>query len=238
MLSVENLSFSYEGDTQVLDGLSLQLKQGEIVSLLGPSGCGKSTILRIVSDLIQPDHGSVNWENEPNIAFVFQDAALMPWATVEQNVELPGRLKNNTDKAAMDAALQAVDLLDYKKRYPAMLSGGQRMRVSVARALSAVPNILLMDEPFAALDEILRFQMNDLLLNFVSERSLGVLFVTHSLFEAAYLSDRILVMSNGRIVGDVKPDLDRSLTSTQQRQSQQFIDAVGSVECLMQKGAS
>ena len=238
MLSVENLVFSYGTEAPVLNDLSLCLESGEVVSLLGPSGCGKSTVLRIVANLLKAEHGQVQWHGEPNVAFVFQDPALMPWATVQQNVTLPSKLKGNIDYAAAEQALAAVGLDEMGQRYPAMLSGGQRMRVSVARALTANPKTLLMDEPFAALDEILRFQMNDLLLGLVNARDFGVLFVTHSLYEAAYLSDRVLVMSAGRIVGEVLPGLDRALTSNEQRGSPQFMQAVEQIAELMKEAAS
>lgn len=238
MLAAEDLTFSYGEQSKVLNGLSLHVKAGEIVSLLGPSGCGKSTVLRILANLLTPDAGNIDWQSNPNIAFVFQDAALMPWATVQRNVELPGRLKHNLDRDAVHAAIDAVNLTDFKDRYPAMLSGGQRMRVSVARALAASPSVLLMDEPFAALDEMLRFQMTDLLLQLVRERNLTVLFVTHSLFEAAYLSDRVLVMSQGCLVGEVTPSLDRSIDPDEQRRSSRFIEAVAEVGHLMRKSLS
>ncbi len=233
MLQVRDLSFQYRGGEAVLDGLSLDLAENEVVSLLGPSGCGKSTVLRIIAKLLDVGKGAVTWQNDPELAFVFQDPALMPWATIAENVSLPGRLNGKIDQQAVQAALSAVGLTDMDARFPAQLSGGQRMRTSVARALAASPKVLLMDEPFAALDEILRFQMNELLLELKEKRGLSILFVTHSLYEAAYLSDRVLVMDQGQIKGDVIPKLDRSLGAADQRASSAFTSAVSSISALM-----
>lgn len=233
MLRISDLSFSYDGDAAVLDKLSLSLAENEVVSLLGPSGCGKSTVLRIVAKLQEADKGKIAWQSTPELAFVFQDAALMPWATVHQNVELPGRLKGEINQQDVEKAIQAVGLDGMDKRFPAELSGGQRMRTSVARALAANPTMLLMDEPFAALDEILRFQMNELMLALKAQRGLSILFVTHSLYEAAYISDRVLVMDKGAIKGEVIPDLDRSLSAQDQRSSLSFTSAVEKIHALM-----
>ena len=233
MLKVRDLSFDYGGGEAVLDALSLEVSDGEVVSLLGPSGCGKSTVLRIIAELLPAGHGDVIWQSAPELAFVFQDPALMPWATLAENVQLPRRLKGEIDKDAVQEALAAVGLSDMGTRFPAQLSGGQRMRASVARALAADPKVLLMDEPFAALDEILRFQMNELLLDLRKQRGLSILFVTHSLYEAAYLSDRVLVMDQGQIQGEVTPNLDRGLSAPDQRASVAFSSAVAGISRLM-----
>ncbi len=233
MLTLRDVSFAYQGGPKILDGFSMDLQENQIVSLLGPSGCGKSTVLRIVADLLVPDAGTVDWREEQNLAFVFQDHALMPWSSVDDNVALPGRLKGMIDQAAVASAIEAVGLDGLAARFPAALSGGQRMRASVARALAAKPSLLLMDEPFAALDEILRFQMNELLLDLRAERGFGVLFVTHSLYEAAYLSDLVLVMGEGRVEGSIAPKLDRALTAEQQRTSPEFLSAVQEIGAVM-----
>lgn len=235
MLRIEDISFSYGAHQPVLDHFSLGVNESEIVSLLGPSGCGKSTVLRIIAGLISADKGAVHWSCEPNVAFVFQDPALMPWATVRDNVALPGRLNGAVDHVVVSEVIKAVGLGGMEERYPLEISGGQRMRVSVARALSAQPKTLLMDEPFAALDEILRFQMNDLLLQLSRERGFNILFVTHSLFEASYVSDRVLVMNHGKIVGEVRPALDRGLTASAQRSSKAFLGAVAEIGHIMQE---
>lgn len=233
MLQITDLSFSYDGDTAVLDKLSIELAANEVVSLLGASGCGKSTVLRIIAKLQEADEGDVVWKNTPEMAFVFQEAALMPWANVVQNVQLPGQLKGCINGQDIADAIEAVGLSGMETRFPAQLSGGQRMRASVARALAANPNVLLMDEPFAALDEMLRFQMNELLLELKAHRGLSILFVTHSLYEAAYLSDRVLIMDQGSIKGEVTPNLDRSLSAQGQRASSAFTTAVTEISNLM-----
>ena len=233
MLQVRDLSFSYDDGGAVLDKLSLDLADNEVVSLLGPSGCCKSTVLRIIAELLEAKKGGIGWKSKPRLAFVFQDPALMPWATVAENVQLPGRLKGAVNQQDVEEALQAVGLGGMQSRFPAQLSGGQRMRASVARALAANPKTLLMDEPFAALDEMLRFEMNELMLKLRSERGLCILFVTHSLYEAAYLSDRVLVMEQGKIRGAVEPKLDRSLSAQEQRASASFTKAVASIGALM-----
>lgn len=233
MFSLRNLSFAYDGGSQILDQFSMDVSSNEIVSLLGPSGCGKSTVLRLVAGLLKAEKGEIEWREPQELAFVFQDHALMPWATVKKNASLPGRLKGQADEMAVLDALKAVGLDGLENRYPSELSGGQRMRASVARALAASPTLLLMDEPFAALDEILRFQMNELLLTLKAHREFSALFVTHSLYEAAYLSDRVLVMQDGLIRGTVEPGLDRTLKAEQQRTSPAYLTAIQSISRLM-----
>lgn len=236
MLTVRDLSFDYGDGTCVLNGFSMQLGRNEIVSLLGPSGCGKSTVLRLIADLLTPKKGEILWDSTPGLAFVFQDHALMPWASVQDNVDLPGKLNGAPDQEAVKQAIDAVGLTGLEKRFPSELSGGQRMRASVARALAAGPSTLLMDEPFAALDEILRFQMNELLLSLARDRGLNIIFVTHSLFEAAYLSDRVLVMQDGSVKGELKPALDRSVSAEEQRASPSFLKSVREISQLMAGG--
>ncbi|TNE66943.1 MAG: ABC transporter ATP-binding protein [Alphaproteobacteria bacterium] len=235
MLTAQGLAFSY-GDSPVLTDVDFRVCKGEIVSLLGPSGCGKSTVLRLVAGLLAPNSGSIAWDAANHkVGFVFQDAALMPWATVADNVALPLTLAGERNPEAIQRALGAVGLDDLAGRYPDMLSGGQRMRVSIARALASAPHLMLMDEPFAALDEILRFQMNRLLLDLTAERGWGCLFVTHSLYEAAFLSDRVLVMRAGRIAGEIVPGLDRSLAPAAQRASAPFMAAVAQIGQLLEE---
>ena len=195
------------GNQAVLTGLSLDVSPGEIVALLGASGCGKSTLLRAIARLVQPTAGEVTF-SKPNrragdLAFVFQDATLLPWRTVAENVVLPlelGCRGPDTSQAAVQAALTAVGLSerDYTK-FPRELSGGMRMRTSIARALVTDPSILLLDEPFAALDDILRNRLNDLLLQLWQERKRTILFVTHNIAEAIYLSHRIAIFGSGKI---------------------------------------
>jgi NitT/TauT family transport system ATP-binding protein len=208
---------------EALRGVDLSVARGEFLSLLGPSGCGKSTLLRIVAGLTEPSAGSCDLQlggggdgvAAGRVGFVFQDPTLMPWATVMRNVELPfriaGRVRGSERADRSTAALRAVGLAGFERAYPHQLSGGMRMRVSIARALVTEPDLLLLDEPFAALDEITRLALNDDLLRLWEERRPTVLFVTHSVFESAYLSTRIAVMAPrpGRIVADLAVELPR-----------------------------
>lgn len=204
------------GDLPVLDGVSLEVAEGEFVALLGPSGCGKSTLLRLVAGLEDPTAGSVDAPArrpgpDPATACVFQEPTLMPWATVAANVGLPLRLQGVPHAQAwprIEAVLRQVGLTDFAQARPAQLSGGMKMRASIARALVTEPRVLLMDEPFAALDELTRQRLNDELLQWCARSSIAVLFVTHSVAEAVFLSRRVLVMSPrpGRIVAEIGVD--------------------------------
>ena len=182
-----------------LAGLDLEIRSGEFLSLLGPSGCGKSTVLRLLSGLTEPTHGAIMWSCErPQFGFVFQEPTLMPWSDVFANVWLPLRLAGiSKDKARprIEEALAQVGLGGFAKAYPRQLSGGMKMRVSIARALVTRPQVLLMDEPFAALDEITRLKLNDDLAELQASLNATVVFVTHSVFESVYLADRIVVMA-------------------------------------------
>jgi NitT/TauT family transport system ATP-binding protein len=199
LISLRGVRKSFANGVVALDGLDLDLRAGEFLSLVGPSGCGKSTALRLIAGLAAPDAGEIVWGGDaPGVGFVFQDPTLLPWASVFDNVRLPLRLAGMDKRASWDAVAQAlvlVGLAPFGNSTPRELSGGMRMRVSIARALVQKPGLLLMDEPFAALDEIARFQLNDELLRLRQETGASVVFVTHSVFEAAYLSDRIAVMS-------------------------------------------
>jgi NitT/TauT family transport system ATP-binding protein len=201
-----------------LDRFDLDVRPGEFVSLLGPSGCGKSTALRIVAGLSEPTSGTVRWldgkaraaEGGRRIGFVFQEPTLMPWATVAANVRLPLKLRASAagTQARVEAALDWVGLARFAGSYPRELSGGMKMRTSIARALVTEPKLLLMDEPFAALDEITRFRLNNDLLGLWKLLSKTVVFVTHSVFESVYLSQRIVVMTPrpGRVFAEVPID--------------------------------
>ncbi|HEV8030356.1 MAG TPA: ABC transporter ATP-binding protein [Stellaceae bacterium] len=206
---------------EALGAIDLSVARGEFLSLLGPSGCGKSTLLRIVAGLSPPTSGrcELSLGGEPgrghpagHIGFVFQDPTLMPWSTVSRNVELPFRLAGRVRSIERDrvaAALRAVGLAGFAHAYPHQLSGGMRMRVSIARALVTDPDLLLLDEPFAALDEITRLALNDDLLRLWEASRPTILFVTHSVFESVYLSTRIAVMTArpGRIAVDLPVNL-------------------------------
>ena len=215
VVALGNVGKTFANGVVALDRLSLDVWPGEFVSLLGPSGCGKSTALRIIAGLSEPSSGTVDWlqpeaAGPRRLGFVFQEPTLMPWATVAANVGLPLKLKGERETAAarVAAALARVGLEAFADSYPRELSGGMKMRVSIARALVTEPRLLLMDEPFAALDEITRFRLNDDLL--VLWRALGktVVFVTHSVFESVYLSQRIVVMTPrpGRVFTELAID--------------------------------
>jgi NitT/TauT family transport system ATP-binding protein len=219
IVSLRGVGKVFGTGTVALDGLDLDVREGEFLSLLGPSGCGKSTALRIIAGLSEPSRGSVSWRDGADarrgmgahLGFVFQEPTLMPWATVFGNVFLPLKL-TGTDKAAaaprIMATLARVGLADFANAYPRELSGGMRMRVSIARALVTAPRILLMDEPFAALDEITRFKLNDDLVALWRELRMTVVFVTHSVFESVFLSNRIVVMTGrpGRVSSELAVD--------------------------------
>jgi NitT/TauT family transport system ATP-binding protein len=214
VVSLRGVGKQFSTGTLALDDLDLDVRDGEFVSLLGPSGCGKSTALRIIAGLSEPSRGSVTWQRRDRgaIGFVFQDPTLMPWTTVFGNVFLPLKLAGTSRAAAAPrvlATLARVGLTEFADAYPRELSGGMRMRVSIARALVTTPRILLMDEPFAALDEITRFKLNDDLIALWRELGMTVVFVTHSVFESVYLSQRIVVMTArpGRVASELAVDV-------------------------------
>jgi NitT/TauT family transport system ATP-binding protein len=218
LLALHGVSKAFPNGTQALSNLNFDVRAGEFLSLLGPSGCGKSTALRIIAGLNPPSQGSVEWlaqamaaDQTSRIGFVFQEPTLMPWATVFDNAALPLVLKGvPTEIIAkqVSGALDRVGLAKFAKAFPRELSGGMRMRVSIARALVTEPQLLLMDEPFAALDEITRFKLNNDLLDLWRALRKTVVFVTHSVFESVYLSSRIIVMTPrpGRVFRELTID--------------------------------
>jgi NitT/TauT family transport system ATP-binding protein len=212
VVALRGVSKTFESGTVALSDFDLNVRAGEFVSLLGPSGCGKSTALRIVSGLGEASTGTVAWPGGPaQIGFVFQEPTLMPWADVATNVRLPFTLRRADESSSVAAVAQAlarVGLADFAGAYPRELSGGMKMRASIARALVTEPRLLLMDEPFAALDEITRFRLNNDLLAVWQELQRTVIFVTHSVFESVYLSQRIVVMTPrpGRVFAEVAID--------------------------------
>ena len=226
IVSLRNVGKTFERGTVALASLDLDIRDGEFVSLLGPSGCGKSTALRIIAGLGAPSAGTVEWpRGESKIGFVFQEPTLMPWADVAANVWLPLKLAHADAAVACKTVAQwlaRVGLSDFAQSYPRELSGGMKMRVSIARALVTEPQLLLMDEPFAALDEITRFKLNNELTMLWHELRRTVVFVTHSVFESVYLSQRIVVMTPrpGQVFGEVTipapyPRDERFRTSTE-----------------------
>ena len=211
LVSLRGVRKAFKSGTIALDRLDLDIRDGEFLSLLGPSGCGKSTVLRLIAGLTDKSEGDVAWRSEPSLGFVFQEPTLAPWSDVASNVWLPLRLRGvsrGDASARIDEALDRVGLSGFKKAYPRELSGGMKMRVSIARALVMRPDLLLMDEPFAALDEITRSRLNDDLLSLRSALGATIVFVTHSVYESVYLSTRIAVMAArpGRIVADIPVD--------------------------------
>jgi NitT/TauT family transport system ATP-binding protein len=204
----------FANGVRALDPIDLVVREGEIVTLVGPSGCGKSTLLRLIAGLVQPSAGRIGLSTEARsagLAFVFQNPTLMPWSSVERNVRLPLDLSGAGRVRAQDKvrhALELVGLNDFARFYPRELSGGMQMRASIARALVTDPRLLLMDEPFGALDEITRNRLDRDLSELCAREKLTVLFVTHSVYEAVFLSSRVLVMSArpGRIFEEVAID--------------------------------
>ena len=214
VLDMNRVTKTFNGDVVALRDMDLSVNSGDFISLLGPSGCGKSTALRLIAGLSTTSGGRITWaggQSENDLGVVFQEPTLMPWATVAQNVWLPFRLKGKSYASVKDEILEALRLVGLEKfldAYPRELSGGMKMRVSIARAMVTKPRLILMDEPFAALDEITRFRLNNDLLTLKARIGCTVIFVTHSVFESVFLSDRIVVMAArpGRVIREVRVD--------------------------------
>jgi NitT/TauT family transport system ATP-binding protein len=212
LVSLSRVSKTFDNGTQAFGPLDLTVGSHEFASLLGPSGCGKSTALRVIAGLLHPSAGDVAFPaGRPEIGFVFQEPTLMPWRSALANARLPLELKGmarSEAEARAREALARVGLDGFETAFPRELSGGMKMRVSIARALAAKPKLLLMDEPFAALDEPTRQALNDDLLKLWREDGLTVIFVTHSVYESTYLSTRVVVMTPrpGRIAADIALD--------------------------------
>ena len=223
------------GPTTALTGVDLTVEEGTFVSLIGPSGCGKTTLLRSLATLVTPTAGTIlvngksadDARKSREVGFVFQSAGLLEWRDAESNVRLPLEISGAPRSEVRERAAELLDrvgLTAFRHHMPRQLSGGMQQRVSIARALTMHPSILLMDEPFAALDEITRERMNQWLMELWAERGITVVFVTHNIREATLLSDRIVVMAPhpGRIIGDYEVDLPRP--RTQLRDSSEFIE--------------
>ena len=215
-IAIDQASFTYGSDEIVVDYVDWSIGEGEFHCLVGRSGCGKTTLLKIAAGLLQPTEGAITIQGEPvgepsaQVGFVFQNPTLLEWRSVLDNVLLPLSLKRSLsardhDKAAELLALMGLE--DYADRFPRELSGGQQSRVAIARALITEPAVLLMDEPFAALDAITREELQDDLLKLCNLRKTTVLFVTHDIAEAVYLADRVAVMAHGRLQHDVTIEL-------------------------------
>ena len=204
----------FASGVEALHGVDLNIERGQFVSIVGPSGCGKSTFLRLVAGLDDPTGGTLTVDGHSpqqarreqlDLAFVFQDATLLPWRSVARNVGLPLELRRQTDPDRVAQVIDMVGLAEFADAYPAQLSGGMRMRASIARALATRPELLLLDEPFGALDEITRQRLNEELLRLWQEDRWTGLFITHNVYEAVFLSQRVLVMSArpGRLIADI-----------------------------------
>ena len=206
LLSFENVSMTFDDGTKALDNVSLSINAGEFVTVVGPSGCGKSTLLRIASNLETNTGGKCSIDRN-SIGYVFQDATLMPWRTVARNVELIAELHKLPKSARQQLSAEAIELVGlsgFEDKYPRQLSGGMRMRASLARSLVMKPKVFLFDEPFGALDEITRERLNDELLRLFQHEGFAGLFITHSITEAVYMSTEVLVMSArpGKIIAE------------------------------------
>ncbi|WP_345535748.1 ABC transporter ATP-binding protein [Variovorax defluvii] len=219
LVRLNNVSKRFANGTLALQGMSLDCGEHDFISFLGPSGCGKSTALRLIAGLTRPSSGELAWsgaasrgaERDRELGFVFQEPTLMPWARVFDNVWLPLKLSGVSREAAAPVvkdALEMVGLSRFAEVYPRELSGGMKMRVSIARALVTRPRLLLMDEPFAALDEMTRIKLNNDLLSIWREHRFSIIFVTHSVYESVYLSNRIVVMAPrpGRVIEEIRID--------------------------------
>jgi NitT/TauT family transport system ATP-binding protein len=231
----------FDNDVVAIENLTLKIGRGEFVAVLGPSGCGKSTLLRIIAGLEQPSSGAVEI-GQGRIAYVFQDAHLLPWRNVLRNAALPLELMGMGRAQRLAAAKEAlgqVGLADAVRRYPAQLSGGMKMRVSLARALVTRPDFLLLDEPFAALDEINRQKLDQQLRELWQRHRMTVVFVTHSTSEATFLANRALVLSSrpARTVADLPVDLpERRVASV--RSSPQFAEMTRQIYDALERGGA
>ncbi len=242
LLSLNSVSKVFSSGTEALGAVELEVAEGEFLSLVGPSGCGKSTVLRLIAGLIAPTGGTVNFaRGKPETAFVFQEPTLMPWASALVNarlaLDLEGVARGEAEARAQQA-LARVGLAGFEHAFPRELSGGMKMRVSIARAIAAKPKLLLMDEPFAALDELARQALNDDLLKLWREDGLTAIFVTHSIYESAYLSTRVAVMSPrpGRVAAEIA--LERHAARDESyRLTPEFSDAARRISAAL-KGAA
>lgn len=249
MITLQNTSLRYDAATTVLDEVSLSVCRGEFVSLLGPSGCGKSSLLRLIAGLVEPTSGELSIEDQSarrfrqksnGVSLVFQEPRLLPWRNVRRNIALPLELSKVPSKdqlALTEASLKLIGLrTEDATKYPRALSGGMRMRVALARALVTQPSVLLLDEPFAALDDLLRQQLNEELLRIWGERAPTTVFVTHNIAEAIFLSQRVVVMAShpGRIRDTIEVPFDYPRSHTL-RSSSEFATLVGKVSDLLRK---
>lgn len=212
-IQLDSVSKSFDSNMQALSSLSLKISSGDFVSVMGPSGCGKSTLLRLIAGLEKPSSGSVVIPAEmKSFGFVFQDPHLLPWRTLEENIRLPlefQKISSSETQSRITEVIKLIGLEDFRRARPSQLSGGMKMRASLARALVTEPKILLLDEPFAAVDEILRDRLDQELRKVWSKLGITVIFVTHSVSEAVFVSNRLIALSHrpGRVLKDEMIDL-------------------------------
>lgn len=215
LLQLDDVGLVYQGShgpQRVLQHISLSLDEGQHLTVVGPSGCGKSSLLRLIAGLEAPTEGQIRFDGQkmigprPNLAIVFQDYGLFPWKTVEENIRLPGQLHHHSlNKDQLEKLLQSLDLTAVRKHYPGELSGGQKQRTALGRAMAMQPKLLLMDEPFSALDPAMRHQCYDLFRKYIGTSSMATIIVTHSPEEAAALGDKTVVFAKtGGVIEDVR----------------------------------
>lgn len=215
LLQLDDVGLVYQGShgpQRVLQHISLSLDEGQHLTVVGPSGCGKSSLLRLIAGLQAPTEGQIRFDGQkmigprPNLAIVFQDYGLFPWKTVEENIRLPGQLHHHSlNKDQLEKLLQSLDLTAVRKHYPGELSGGQKQRTALGRAMAMQPKLLLMDEPFSALDPAMRHQCYDLFRKYIGTSSMATIIVTHSPEEAAALGDKTVVFAKtGGVIEDVR----------------------------------
>jgi NitT/TauT family transport system ATP-binding protein len=240
-MRISSLRKTFDNQVEAIDDLSLEIQPGEFVAILGPSGCGKSTLLRIIAGLDESTGGEIEINRE-RIAYVFQDSHLLPWRNVLRNAELPLELKKvggGERAGAARVALEQVGLGDALNRYPGQLSGGMKMRVSLARALVTQPEFLLLDEPFAALDEINRQKLDEQLRELWQRHRMTVIFVTHSTAEATFLANRAIVLSArpAKLVADLPIDLPAERKSAV-RSSPRFAEITQEIYAALEQGGA
>jgi NitT/TauT family transport system ATP-binding protein len=240
VVQVRGVTKVYEGGVEALNGITLDFPKGQLTSLLGPSGCGKTTLLKIIAGLIPPTAGEVSVDGKkvtgpgPERAFVFQDFALMPWADVMRNVafglELKG-VRRSEREAVASRYIEAVGLKGFERAHPHELSGGMRQRVGLARALAVDAKVLLMDEPFSAVDEQTRRKFQEDLLQLISRERKTFIFVTHSIEEAVYVSDRVVLLSRrpSRVSAIIEPDISRQDDPEKIRRDPAYLDTVENI---------
>jgi NitT/TauT family transport system ATP-binding protein len=225
MIKISNVSLKYKNNTSALENISLKINQGEFISIIGPSGCGKTSLLKIISKLIKPSKGKILIKDKTSI--VFQDPVLLPWRNVYSNINLPNEIQSSSNTISKE--LELVGLTNFKHNYPGELSGGMKSRVAIARALTSNTKIILMDEPFASLDELKRNKLNLDLLKLQKKLNLTIVFITHSISEAVFLSSRVIILtkSPGKIKEILPINLpQRNLPLKESKKFQEYVRCI------------